>query len=265
MSTSNTTLKTPIELGRAVALRLTTKTQTTTCSLMEWLELGLVIEASFLHLTLSYAGTTREVYLPVSVSSILEAIVLPTSSMQVATVRLLLGLESLAKATGYYFGKPIEPLAVNEDPKPPYKVTLDTHQPDAPLEAAPVSAPTKTEAVALKNATFIGEKILGTSAGSVYYVIALSHTANLAMSVKHTNSTLKTVSGLSFRVEGHTSSDIPNLEAFKFSKAGANHYSLHLQCATFPPLKIIGAVLFGLNLSFLHTVPVFKVKEMLNG
>lgn len=104
--------------------------------------------------------------------------------------------------------------------------------------------------VPLKDAVAIGQRVKGTSAGSVYTVTALSETVRLAMRYKDDQ--------LSVRAEGNPNPfEVKKMEEFGLSKGNGNngtYWSMHMSLAGVPVQRVIGAVLMGLGIDFDHVM-----------
>lgn len=110
-----------------------------------------------------------------------------------------------------------------------------------------------TTAVPLRQAQVLGQPVLGTSAGSVYKVAALSNTARLAMRYPPNKDKL------SVRVEGNlTEADRARMDEFGMSKgqdaSGEEYWSMHLTLGSVPVSRVVGAVLMGLGIEFQEVI-----------
>ena len=112
-------------------------------------------------------------------------------------------------------------------------------------KSKPKSAPPVGEPVHLKEATLLGQKVRGTSGGSVYTVIALSPRVKVASKVSGAQ--------LSLRVEWTADVKPAELDAIKQSGANwnGNYSSLHVDAGSESMIRrTVGAFLFGSGITF---------------
>lgn len=114
------------------------------------------------------------------------------------------------------------------------------------VQAAPPADPSTP--VRLKDATKMYQKVMGTNAGSTYFVVAMNDRVKVAARIRGND--------VSFRVEGDLKQDV--IEAF--TKVGlsakAGYMSGHMTCSPQAPAnRVIGAVLLGSGLEFATPVP----------
>lgn len=92
-------------------------------------------------------------------------------------------------------------------------------------------------------ASSIGEKVRGTSPGSVYYVIALDDDVKCAARVLNGQ--------ISVRIEGVVSKAAEaRLAALGISKSSSGHWSSHMSIGSAPPARVIGAMLMDMGIKF---------------
>jgi ribosomal protein L7/L12 len=113
------------------------------------------------------------------------------------------------------------------------------------FSATPVDA-----VIDLKNAKAVGQKVHGTSPGSVYYTVALTDHVKLAARLYKTGS-------ISIRAEW---TDNPTAELKKLEdsglqlKMGQSYGSIHFEAAGVPVERVVGAFLFGTGIAWKATV-----------
>jgi hypothetical protein len=121
--------------------------------------------------------------------------------------------------------------------------------------AKPTTAPTG-KTVHLRDAKAVGQKVFGTSSGSVYTAIAIGPRVNIAARLSE--------GSLSVRAEFHPnnikSSDLAALQSLGMTKGSASHYSAHMKLGGVPIGRIIGALLMDCgDLEF--TAKLGSIKE----
>ena len=112
------------------------------------------------------------------------------------------------------------------------------------------------QVVRLSEATQLYQRVHGTSAGSVYFVVAIGDGINVAARISGNS--------LSIRAEGQNEV----LEKFKgklmaagLTKSSEHHYSVHFTCESIPPERALGAVLLGSGIKFNTPLPeISKLK-----
>lgn len=112
-------------------------------------------------------------------------------------------------------------------------------------KSKPVKAAPKSEPCALRDATVLGQKVKGTTPGSLYTVIALSPRVKVASKVSGAQ--------LSLRVEWSDDAKKEEIDAIKSSGANwsTNYASLHVDAGSEAMIRrTVGAYLFGTGLSF---------------
>lgn len=99
--------------------------------------------------------------------------------------------------------------------------------------------------IKLETATALGQKVAGTSPGSVYHVIALNPRVKLAARLLDGE--------LSLRAEGPlmTGAEKQGLAQLGMTfSAGGNYYSTHFKLGDVPLARVLGAVLYGCSIAF---------------
>lgn len=117
-----------------------------------------------------------------------------------------------------------------------------------PVTVTPAAKPVPTDAVVhLKNAKALGQKVHGTSTGSVYYTIALSEHVRVAARI--------TGGSISIRAEW---TDNPQAELEKLTDAGVQmktgYGSIHFDAAGVPVQRVIGAFLLGTGIQWKQVI-----------
>jgi hypothetical protein len=115
----------------------------------------------------------------------------------------------------------------------------------------------KPGVIALKDAEALGQKVKGTSGGSVYRTFAVNDRIKLAFRMDH--------SALSLRAEwkSPTIEEMAALQAVGFSVKGT-YASLHMDLQNVPVAKVIGAFMFGMDVKFdRQVVSASDVKELM--
>lgn len=110
--------------------------------------------------------------------------------------------------------------------------------PKAPTGAAP-------GVIKLENATALGQKVAGTSPGSIYHVIALNPRVKLAARLKGEN--------LSLRAEGAQMTTAERQGLAKLGMdftASGNYFSTHFELGDVPLARVLGAFLMGSGIAF---------------
>jgi hypothetical protein len=147
----------------------------------------------------------------------------------------LVGLDPVVQAS-----KPLNPSAAFAELAKKAVVVSDAGMPDKLAAAGKMYQPVR-----------------GTSAGSVYAVVAMSESMKVAVRVGPEK--------LSVRVEGSCvglPATSKKLVEMGFQQSKGSHYSMHMNCGNVPIERVIGAVLAGLGMEFTTPVPVLdRVKE----
>jgi ribosomal protein L7/L12 len=129
-------------------------------------------------------------------------------------------------------------------------VTATVKAPDAHQEAAQVLYPTPTvksapvaEVIPLKDAKALGQKVKGTSAGSVYHCIAVGKHIRIAARVQQDS--------LSLRAEwsGATQAELKKLQGVGL-QMHKEYASMHFALNSVPLGRVIGGILMDLGLEF---------------
>ena len=106
------------------------------------------------------------------------------------------------------------------------------------VKATPTTVPKPVaKTVHLREAKAVGQKVFGTSSGSVYTAIAIGPRVNLAARLSD--------GSLSIRAEFNNpkTSDLASLQALGMTKGSDTHYSSHMKVGGVPVGRIIGALL----------------------
>lgn len=110
--------------------------------------------------------------------------------------------------------------------------------------AAPVAVKPVDTVISLKDAQALGQKVHGTSGGSVYYCVAVSDHVKVAARMYKGGS-------ISLRAEW---TDNPKADIDKLAAAGlqmkSNYASLHFDAADVPLARVIGAFLIGTGINW---------------
>jgi uncharacterized protein YdhG (YjbR/CyaY superfamily) len=122
--------------------------------------------------------------------------------------------------------------------------------PDQKSQAVQVKTP-KPGVIDLKDAEVVGQKVHGTSNGSIYICVAVSQNLKVACRLESTN--------LSVRVEWKTPLSDMELTRLKVNSLSVkkDYASVHLDTSGVPVERVLGAVLFGLGLKFDQQVQSF--------
>jgi hypothetical protein len=113
----------------------------------------------------------------------------------------------------------------------------------------------KNGVIQLRDATAIGQKVKGTSAGSVYVVIAINPRVKLAARVFDDK--------LSIRAEfdGVLPKERTALKNIGMTESSVEHWSMHLGLGDCPPGRALGALLLDLDIKFDSQIQ--NIKEIL--
>lgn len=106
-----------------------------------------------------------------------------------------------------------------------------------------IPAPT-TNVVKLRDATEVGQKVYGTSPGSVYRVVALNSRVKLAARIV----------GSSISIRGEFNKphqdEVAELEKIGMKMASSEHMSMHVDAGDIPVGRVVGAFLYGVDIDF---------------
>lgn len=124
----------------------------------------------------------------------------------------------------------------------------------------PLSQPPKPKAkptasiVKLQDAQAIGQKVLGTSSGSIYTVMALSERVKLAARING--------QALSIRAEFNNATDAEKEALLKvgMKATGKDYYSVHMDAQSVPVGRIVGAFLMDCEITF--NEQIHNIKEL---
>lgn len=106
----------------------------------------------------------------------------------------------------------------------------------------PVTNPLSDKVITLATATHLGQKVKGTSSGSIYRVVALHPRVRVAARLSGIN--------LSIRAEGNFSDEDKALLVASGMTDHGSYASLHLDMQGMPSTKVLGAYLYGVGIPF---------------
>lgn len=156
---------------------------------------------------------------------------LPTSVAPTPTTTTTTSTTPTTTNTGSFFIPPVPPPKKNTKAAPAFDV----------FESA---APVKTgQVVKLKEAKAVGQRVHGTSGGSVYLAFAVGE-VNLAVKTSATSASVRAEAANIF-----TSAQRKALADCGFSDHGS-YMSVHLNCGSVPIIRVLGAIAFSLDLTF---------------
>jgi hypothetical protein len=118
--------------------------------------------------------------------------------------------------------------------------------------AKPVHATAVPTICKLRDATVLGQPVYGTSAGSVYWLVAKSPTLKLAARLQHGGGSI------SVRAEGDLTEKEKQLLVQAGFSANKDYLSMHMSCDGIPHGKVVGALLMGIGLEFEEQIATVK-------
>lgn len=123
--------------------------------------------------------------------------------------------------------------------------------PAVAAKPSPPQMPAATgNVVKLSEALAVGQKVQGTSAGSIYHTVAVNDRVKIAMRL--------TSGKVSVRAEGApTKKEQECLSNVGMSNHG-KYWSMHLSLEDVPPARTVGALLMGMGIEFDHQLTKFK-------
>lgn len=238
--------------------------------IINWLEANqVVLQLGFYELRLidKNGAVLYEVELPVSTNMLMKGeapitqvkVVLGqlTSSIKALKLPMLAQLDptasdepvALAADSGTVTGstKPkfedLDHPTSKESPKEPPTLDLTYNHPSqVKIKKTMSEAP-----VQLKDATRLYQPVYGTSAGSIYYAIALNKSVKVAARI--------TSDQISIRAEGDIAQHLPAFNSVQLTSKG-DYVSGHFAYGHIPPERLIGAVLAGCGIAFDTPIPV---------
>jgi hypothetical protein len=217
-------------------------------AVMDLIEKGAYIDTSLFSVKITYKGQVYSQALTTGINTLIKG---TASDVLKAQARFM--LKTFVEAViGLTLGpvEAVEPQpswldkATASNSPPPILKPQDTPATSVPQvpKAANVIAPGTGKPIKLSAATTLGQRVMGTSLGTVYRVVALSPRVKIATNIKGKD--------VSMRVEATSPTDA-ELSAIKslFSWKGT-YGSMHMSANTVPVARLIGAVLFSLGVEF---------------
>jgi len=126
---------------------------------------------------------------------------------------------------------------------------LGESHPVKPSQPVPTVAKPVPQVIQLKDAQAVGQKVRGTSSGSVYYCVAVSDHVRVAARIQSGGT-------VSIRAEwdGHPTEDLKKLKDFGMQMKGSNYGSMHLDSSQVPYANTVGAFLLGCGVKWNQAV-----------
>ncbi len=221
----------------------------------------------FYSVTAKVAGTTKGtqsfgVNLPATVTSILKGEVDPYT-LAACRSQVIDLLNTILEVSNIFIvadGKTASTTAPLQQEVPELKPLSQLLEDELAVASKPKSKPVPAtkKVVKLREASYIGQKVYGTSAGSVYTVAAVSNRVKVAMRFNNNQ--------LSVRAEG-----TPNIHergallgfgmGANVTSNGETYYSMHIPVQEVPVQRVVGAAIMGMGVEFESVIT--NAKEVL--
>jgi hypothetical protein len=233
------------------------KTDPVTLAVKNMVDTGTVIELGLFVVKLTISGKVSTQTLPVGTTSIKNGTITPTAKNQCRVIlrKFIEGVLNISLHPGFVVGVDHsswpDQTAVTKHTASGSSTVFKVPESQAPAPAKTPASVAPGQVCKLSKAQSLGQKVLGTSAQSIYRVIAINHRVKIATQIKYPN--------VSLRVEtlGATEEE---MEAIKkcFDWKG-DYGSKHLMCSnTVPPQRVVGAILFSLPIAWDQVVMGFN-------
>jgi len=215
-------------------------------------------------------GSEWKLSLPIGTTTLMKGVASSQSDMALSMIKgflakllVLLGGNSATPPTTVTEKEPVvgyEP-ELKKPPKKSFKqglkdaikapggVSLDDSE---AVSATGTPAPKiKPEVIGLVDAEAVGQKVHGTSSGSVYVAVALNDRVKLASRLQGSNLSLRV------EVKGPTPSEVAAIKASGMAWHGPSGYgSIHMDTQSIPPRRVLGAFIYGMGIKFDRVLPV---------